>query len=316
MSKTGILTNMKNYLDGVNKKKLLADSHRVQILLGREVHDMTALRTEATRELNTFPTPTSVNNLDDVILRIVFLPSKQKAAEARRFGEILRTLLSDQDLSKPECYYNQNLCVECPRCLLFGATNVRDTTKPNIKHRIQYASAFSLLPYEEVESTFTFNAIDDVTTETGQALYETSGVSPANTFMSIVTLKDPSVLELVLYMKTLLSTNRYGAETRLYGTVRNRILGIVFGMEEIITPLELTLEASDLLEKNKNIDPPAVNEILENYKSMAAFPDKITIIDDIESFIKEIQEFNIDKQNLEKMYEISEGVKDGIKEKS
>ena len=71
-----------------------------------------------------------------------------------------------------ECYLKDNLCLNCPRCILFGATSTESGRGRvlNIKHRIEYSTAYSLLPYEEIETSITFNAINDASQSTRQAL--------------------------------------------------------------------------------------------------------------------------------------------------
>ena len=103
-----------------------------------------------------------------------------------------------------------------------------------------------------------------------------------------------------------MSCKSYGAETRIGGDVRNHIVGIVAGWEEVITSLEFTLELYD-----KIIDGKVDNEtikgkvasILESYKEMAGNKNKIIIIkDEIDKIIKDIQETDLNKGFLNKVY--------------
>ncbi|HEC79166.1 MAG TPA: type I-D CRISPR-associated protein Cas7/Csc2 [candidate division WOR-3 bacterium] len=292
-----INTLLGDYL--VEKPEPIIGAKTIQIFLIREILDYTALRTEDTKELNTVATPLSINSKEQ-ISRVAFFASKQKAVESRELERMLRTAvekqggiendkleLGDNNNEKKvkkikQCYLKDKLCMECPRCVLYGATAL--SQEANIKHRIEYSTAFSLLPWDDIEETITFNAINDKNIMTGQALGSRYVVKPATIFPSIVTLKSVSREELILTIKTLLSAKSYGAETRIGGDIRNHIVGIAAGWEEIITPLEFTLE---LYDKKINIEDKTSLEIeqtvvaiLRDYLQYTANPDKIKILDD------------------------------------
>ena len=253
----------------------------VQILLLREALDYLVLRTEDTREINEVTTPSRAKNAKgDVetkeIRRVAFLGGKQKAVESREFERLLREAWKSINASEQkklqggkDCYLKDNLCLSCPRCALFGATSTESGKgdKPNIKHRIEYSTAFSLLPYEEVTEEITFNAINDDKQITGQALGTRACVRPGTLFASIVTLRSVTQRELVLSLKTLLSARSYGAESRTSGDLRNHIVGIIGGWEEVLTPLEFTLECEQRLEAvlKEGTRPGAITEVVETY---------------------------------------------------
>ncbi|MCD6398364.1 MAG: type I-D CRISPR-associated protein Cas7/Csc2 [Candidatus Aenigmarchaeota archaeon] len=292
--KMSIETLLGDYL--VEKPEPIIGAKTIQIFLLREILDYTALRTEETKELNTVATPLSITQKDQVS-RVGFMASKQKAVESRELERMLRTAVEKQGgnigdelgFEKNEkkvkiikqCYLKDKLCMECPRCVLYGATSL--SKDANIKHRIEYSTAFSLLPWDDIEETITFNAINDKNIMTGQALGSRYVVKPATVFPSIVTLKSVSREELILTIKTLLSAKSYGAETRIGGDVRNHIVGIAAGWEEIITPLEFTLELYDkrneIEEKNSLEIEQIITTILKNYLKYTANPDKIKILD-------------------------------------
>jgi CRISPR type I-D-associated protein Csc2 len=296
--------SIKEYL--VEKLEPLREALTIQILIARNIFDYTALRTEQTRELNTTATPLSFKSPDPV-LRVVFLGGKQKAAETRKLGEILRTAnrtLGRNDVS--QCYLKDKLCMHCPRCALFGAVSTKSGgSEINFKHRIEYSSAFSLLQYEEIAESFTFNAIDEITTKPGQALGETPLVSPANIFPSIVTLNTVTWKEFLLALKSILSTHSYGGETRTRGDMSNTILGIACGWEEIISPLELTLELYDKFQENTNPKyEDMTGSILQDYKKRAAFVSKTRVIstDEVNKIIEQAQKYDLSKDFLDEAY--------------
>jgi len=145
----------------------------VQILLLREALDYLVLRTEDTREINEVTTPSRArkgNGEVEVkeIRRVAFLGGKQKAVESRELERLLREAwkatadgVKEQKNRQggKDCYLKDNLCLRCPRCALFGATSTEsgkgDT--PNIKHRIEYSTAFSLLSHEETVEEVTLS---------------------------------------------------------------------------------------------------------------------------------------------------------------
>ena len=287
----------------VEKPQPLIGAKTVQILLMREILDYTVLRTEDTRELNAVATPLSLNNGDDTIMRVAFLATKQKAAESRQLEQLLRTGMSEADLSVTECYLKDKLCLECPRCTLFGATSTESgrADRANIKHRIEYSTAFSLLPFEDIESSTTFNAINDLNQTTGQALGSRYAVVPATVFPSIVSLRSATLTEVILTIKTLLASKSYGAESRIGGDVRNSVFGIIGGWEEVITPLELTLELYD--QRNKLVGE-TFKSIAEKYKPLGGNPDRVTIFspDQVDAIVEAAANTPLNKALLASAY--------------
>lgn len=303
--------NLEEYF--LAKPEPIIGAKTIQILIIREILDYAAFRTEDTKELNTMVTPTSVTKKEQ-ISRVAFLGSKQKAVETREMERMLRTAvdslnLNDDDKKKDpfknieECYLKDALCRKCPRCILHGATALNK--EANIKHRIEYSTATSLLPWNDVEKTITFNAINDKDISTGQALGTRYLVKPATIFPSIITLKSITKEEFILAVKSLLSCKSYGAETRISGDVRNHIVGIVAGWEEVITSLEFTLELYDKIidgNTDNKITKEIVTSILTSYKEMAGNKNKIIIEDETDEIIKAVQETELDKVFLDKVY--------------
>ncbi|MBM4466971.1 MAG: type I-D CRISPR-associated protein Cas7/Csc2 [Chloroflexi bacterium] len=308
----------------VERPRPLIGAETVQLLLMREILDYTVLRTEETRELNTVHTPLSAGKPDEPVRRVAFLATKQKAAESRELEHFLRTatdkaglkyirrngslLLTEQVQKGDEevtCYLKDNLCMQCPRCGLYGGTSTvaGQQERANIKHRIEYSTAFSLLPFDDIGTALTFNAINDRNQTTGQALGQRFAVQPATLFPSVITLKSVTERELILAVKTLLACKSYGAESRIGGDARNSIWGIVAGWEEVITSLELTLELVDNL---ANPTPETVQQITkEKYKPMAGNPQHIIVLEvaEVEALVKACAETDLDKAFLEAAYQ-------------
>lgn len=296
------MNHIKNYL--VDKPQPLIGAKTIQLILMREILDYTVLRTEEDRQLNTVFTPLSVEN-NEPTRRVAFLATKQKAAESRQLEQLLRTATEEAALPVPECYLKDKLCMTCPRCGLYGATSTESgqANRANIKHRIEYSTAFSLLPYEDVATVTTFNAINDKNLTTGQALGSRYAVTPATLFPAVITLKSVTWTELVLTVKTLLACKSYGAETRIGGDVRNTIVAVVAGWEEVITSLELALELHD---RQDEITPAAIVELLrEVYLPKAANKYNCTVLEPelTTGLVEECINTVLDKSFLEKAYQ-------------
>lgn len=288
----------------------------VQILLIRQTHDYTTLRTEETRELNIAITPTSISDPKQKA-RVVFLASKQKAPETREFASLIKEYYRKYDkeaegklfidLSENakeqilNCEIKDRLCRACPRCTLFGAV-VTDQKSSlwkkrwNIKHRIEYSSAFSLETYDLISENITFNAVTESTQLTEQALGTTENVSPLANFPSIISLNSPTWKELVLVIKNLLRCKSYGAEGRTKGDTINCITGLVFANEEIMTSLEYVLELG-VKDVNKDI-LDSTYEIATKYGQMAASIEDLRILtpQELELFVDSVQKTPLTKE--------------------
>ncbi|MHA1769313.1 MAG: type I-D CRISPR-associated protein Cas7/Csc2 [Candidatus Thorarchaeota archaeon] len=283
---------IKDYM--VDSISPLLDSKVVQILVLRQTHDYTVLRTEESRELNTVVVPENINSSTPVV-KVAFLASKQKAVESRMFARLLRNVRDSK------CYLKDALCMKCPRCVLFGAVNVRGGREYNLKHRIEYSTAYSIERYEDLLETLTFNAVDSVSQSTGQALGLTHNVKPLANFPSVVTLNSATWQEVALYIKTLLASKSYGAETRVKGDVRNTILGIVAGLEEVITPLEYSLEMAAIFEGDLE---KTTHEILERYKDLCGSRANVAVltVEETKALVEQVQDLPLDKSFVDSMY--------------
>ncbi len=260
---------------------LLRTPRTIQILLVRQTHDYSIFRTEESRELNVVALPHSLRHKNSET-RVVMLASKQKAPETRRFAELAKALAQETGVSldqdQLDCSLKDKLCRRCPRCSLFGAVSTetgQGADRWNIRHRIEYASAFSVEPYEAVSELLTFNAVTEQSQSTGQALGYTENVGPLVHFGSVVSLVAPTRDEFLLTLLTLLSTKQYGAETRTRGATVNHVLGVLAGWEEVVTSLEWTLA---LAEGDKANWFEATEAMVAPFLKEATFPDKALAI--------------------------------------
>ncbi len=308
-----VINVLKKYT--VEKLTPIIGAKTIQLLVFREILDFSIFRTEESRELNTVVTPRSIKEANETEQRVAFFASKQKAVESRTLEHMLRTAgeeVEDKSIDKKikeiidlqkNCYLKSNLCLNCPRCVLFGGTNTESgqEKEPNIKHRIEYSTAFSLLPAGDIEISVTFNAIDDREQSTGQALGSRNAVRPATIFPSIVTIKSGTLEEVVLTIKTLLSAKSYGAETRIGGDVRNTIVGIVAGWEEVITSLEFVLELSN---DQDDLTPEKVVSIVEKYKEYTGNPARVYVFspEEVESIVEYASSQELSAEFLTSIY--------------
>lgn len=289
----------------VDEIPLLRTAKTIQVIALRQTHDFTVFRTEETRELNIVTLPGSISNYDPV-LKVVMLASKQKAPENRNYVTLFRTFAEKEEIELDtevrDCRLKDKLCRQCPRCVLFGAVTTeggRGQDRWNIKHRIEYSSAYSIEPYERISELIIFNAVDPITQSTGQALGYTENVRPIANFPSVITLNSVTWHELLWYLKTLMATKSYGAETRVRGDTVNYTIGIVAGFEEIITPLELNLELCNIEWQDNLVE--AAFKILKKYASEASSVDVVKVLepDEIKDIVEGVKSFKVDKEFIE-----------------
>ncbi|MEM3342273.1 MAG: type I-D CRISPR-associated protein Cas7/Csc2 [Thermoplasmata archaeon] len=276
----------------VDKIPLYRTAKTIQILLLRQTHDFTIFRTEDTRELNLASIPKNKTDATST-LRVAMLASKQKAPETRWYSTLLKTLAEDTKYALSDepktCELKDKLCQMCPRCVLFGAvsTAAGRGERYNIKHRIEYSTAFSIEEYEDIVETITFNAVNTVNQSTEQALGMTENIAPVTNFPCVITLNSVTAYEFIAVLRAILSCKSYGAETRVKGDMVNNLVGIAAGYEEVITSLEFNLEAGkEILEKPLE----KTESILNEYKKHAMFPEKVVVLtkDEIRNLGEEI----------------------------
>jgi len=150
------------------------------------------------------------------------------------------------------------LCMSCPACALFGGTyapkkgGVAGGAKNVIEmRRVYYTAAF---PFQGGGiRDVTFNAVDERTGQTGQALGINQIIEPRD-FIDVVTVEADDEKWVKLLVWGIKHTDRYGANTRIYGEMHNQILGVV-------EDTRLRLAAIDLARLNN------VTEVVTNIVS-------------------------------------------------
>lgn len=281
----------------VKKPKPLSPSKYISIILVRETKDYCAFRTEPDKASNSVIIPISDTD-PELVERLALLASKQKAVERRHSAAILREKFPEKD----ECYLKDHLCLNCPVCILNGGIKaVTGADEITVKSRILYSTAYSLSKYEDSIETHTFNAIDEKTTKTDQALGERELVMPGIKFISVVTFLAPTLREFVFGTYSILTTNRYGAETRIGGIVQNHLAGILAGNSESVSAYDLTLKLGtcDTKITNKEI----IQRINGIMKAKFNGKDDLAHLSKAKELENAILNLKFDKEFLNKMYE-------------
>jgi len=290
----------------VEKPIPLAPAKYVTIALLRTTTDYAAFRTEADKTINSVVTPKSISN-NETIERVALLASKQKAVERRKAEQIIRDLKEDYN-----CYLKDNLCLTCPVCVLNGGVGtVKKGTgaEISIRSRILYQTAYSIESLENSVETIVFNAVDELTTETGQALNERELVKPGIHFVSVISLLAPTLGEVKFTLKYILETTRYGAETRGIGTIKNSIVGIGFSNSEITSALELLLksELTDKLQKQTIPEDEIVKELHSAFQELASDTNAESLSDDqIQTIANQLKTATITNEFINALFEKSE----------
>ena len=237
----------------------LVPAKYVNIAILRRTVDYAAFRTEADKYTNSVAT-SATKNSEKIIERALILASKQKAVERRHESKIIRDVKPEAE----DCYLKDNLCLKCPVCALNGGIRAeKGAGEISIKSRVLYQTAFSILPFEDIVESVTFNAVNERTIKTGQALGERELVKPNTHFISVVTLLAPTVDELKFYLYSMLKTTRYGAETRGMGVIENKLLGVVLADTETFTALGITQDVYEDLVKGKESPDLTYKAILD-----------------------------------------------------
>jgi CRISPR type I-D-associated protein Csc2 len=209
---------------------------------------------------------------------VEFLPTKQKAVERRAHMQIMREQGFDG------CTIPNDLCLKCMNCSLFGAVNTEgvsldvpvtkggkertESVSYSLKSRILYSSSYSLQPADEIIDLKTHNAVDELTLETGQALFEVEYVKEGAIFPSVVVIRDPTVYDLILYTKALNFSQvlGYGAKTSDFGRFRNEVRAIVFSDKFVTTPLDQIQRKEIPQEEGTYLSPAEITKEALDYE--------------------------------------------------
>jgi CRISPR type I-D-associated protein Csc2 len=215
---------------------------KYQIVVLRSLKGFGQFVTESRDEANTYEF-----GEDDE--RPVIFGEKLKAVERRTIMRKVREVL------KVNCWLRTHkkgadsgisgLCMSCPACVLFGGTYAPKKGGPsggkNVveMRRIFYTAAFPFVGGGIRDVTF--NAVDERTGQTGQAMGTNQIIEPRD-FIDVVTVEADDADWVKLAIWGIEHTDRYGANTRIYGEIHNSVLGV-------LDETRLKLAAIDLARK-------------------------------------------------------------------
>ncbi len=201
---------------------------KFQVVVLRSLKTFGQFVTESRDEVNTY----EFGEEDE---RPIIFGEKLKAVERRTVMRKVRDVLG------VNCWLTTHkkggdsgisgLCMSCPACVLFGGTyapkkggGVGGAKNVIEMRRVFYATAF---PFQGGGiRDVTFNAVDERSGQTGQALGTNQIIEPRD-FIDVVTVEADNQSWVKLVIWGIEHSDRYGANTRIYGEIHNQVLGVV-----------------------------------------------------------------------------------------
>lgn len=196
--------------------------------------------------------------LDDAIIRSneaeEVLTYHYKAIENRFIipwrkvkGKLRRLVLEKQrGLNiQSNCALKDDLCLNCPSCLLFGGTGETSSAKAqyNILSRVLGETFISTDKVEGVQN-YTQNAVGEKDLMTGQALMTILTVPKETIFKGVITIKDPTPEMVSIIVDNLKRLTRIGARSVEWGRVETNITGYKLSDREDISVYNLLQNSS------------------------------------------------------------------------
>ena len=187
--------------------------------------------------------------LDDAIIRSnereEVLTYHYKALENRFIipfrkvkGKLRRLVLEKQRSYniQPDCALKDDLCLNCPSCLLFGGTGETSSIKAqyNILSRVLGETFISTNTVEGIRN-YTQNAVGEKDLMTGQALMTILTVPKETVFKGVVTIKDPTKEMASVIVDNLKRLTRIGARSVEWGRVETIIVNAKLSDREDIS---------------------------------------------------------------------------------
>lgn len=157
-------------------------------------------------------------------------------------GKLRRLVLEKQRgyNIQPDCALKDDLCLQCPSCLLFGGTGETSSSKMpyNILSRVLGETLISTNTVESVKN-YTQNAVGEKDLMTGQALMTILTVPKETVFKGVVTIKDPTKEMASVIVDNLKRLTRIGARSVEWGRVETSIVDYKLSDREDISVYNL-----------------------------------------------------------------------------
>ncbi len=157
-------------------------------------------------------------------------------------GKLRRLVLEKQRgyNIQPDCALKDDLCLQCPSCLLFGGTGETSSSKMpyNILSRVLGETLISTNTVASVQN-YTQNAVGEKDLMTGQALMTILTVPKETVFKGVVTIKDPTKEMASVIVDNLKRLTRIGARSVEWGRVETTIVDYKLSDREDISVYNL-----------------------------------------------------------------------------
>ncbi len=163
---------------------------------------------------------------------------------------------------QPDCALKDDLCLNCPSCLLFGGTGETSSSKVqyNILSRVLGETFISTGEVAGIQN-YTQNAVGEKDLMTGQALMTILTVPKETVFKGVVTVKDPTKEMASIIVDNLRRLTRIGARSVEWGRVETNIVNARLSDRENISVYHL-LQTAEAQTNNISVieNLPAVEE--------------------------------------------------------
>ena len=167
---------------------------------------------------------------------------RKQTGSDRRTAKALQRALGLFDDGEDACTMQVNeMCQDCPDCILYGSAASSGEEELSITSRVMYDTAYTIRDASVIIDEKFQNAPGDDYAKSAEAtIREPDFFEPGTLFPSVITLRDTTPAEVAFVLGITKRNKRYGATTSRLGRVDNRILGVYVGREEGPSNLELT----------------------------------------------------------------------------
>lgn len=201
---------MTKFLD---KPTLLGQGAYLQLVVEIALLDDAIIRSNEPEEVLTYHYKTLGNRF--------IIPWRKIKGKLRR---LVMEKQREQGIQK-DCALKDDLCLNCPSCLLFGGTGETSSNKVsyNILSRVMGETFISREVVTAVQN-YTQNAVGEKDLMTGQALMTILTVPRETVFLGVVTVKDPTKEMAAIVVENIKRLSRLGARSVEWGRAEAKIL--------------------------------------------------------------------------------------------